>query len=63
MPKNVFQREKDYVKQVKRNVFDGSFQNNLTMQMGGLYPVFCKEVLPGDSFKIKPTFGLRFMLL
>lgn len=46
-----------------RNVFDGSFQNNLTMDIGGLYPVFCKEVIPGDSFKITPTFGLRFMPL
>lgn len=48
---------------VKRNTFDLSFQNNLTMQLGKLYPCFCKEVLPGDTFKIDTAFGLRFMPL
>lgn len=48
---------------VKRNTFDLSFQNNLTMRMGTLYPCFCKEVLPGDTFKIDTAFGLRFMPL
>ncbi|QXP45102.1 major capsid protein [Microvirus mar54] len=46
---------------VKRNAFDGSFQNNLTAKMGYLYPVFCKETIAGDTFRIKPAFGLRFM--
>lgn len=45
----------------KRNVFDLSFTNNLTMKFGTLYPVFCKEVIPGDSFKIDPVFALRLM--
>lgn len=58
---NVFTRDREYTEKVKRNTFDGSFQNNLTLNMGGLYPVFCKEVIPGDSFKITPTFGLQFM--
>lgn len=61
--KNIFAQTKDYVEGRKRNTFDLSFQNNLTMEMGKLYPVMCKEVLPGDSFRIKPTFGLRFMPL
>lgn len=60
---NVFTAFKDYVQQPKRNTFDLSFQNNLTMNFGNLYPVFCKEVVPGDSFRITPTFGLRFMPL
>lgn len=60
---NIFTKTNDWVKSVKRNTFDGSFQNNLTMQFGGLYPVFCKEVIPGDSFKIRPTFALKFMPL
>lgn len=47
--------------EIDRNSFDLSFQNNLTMQLGKIYPVMCKEVLPGDTFKIKPSFGLRFM--
>lgn len=44
----------------KRNTFDLSFANNLTMPIGKLIPVFCKEVLPGDSFKIETNFGIRF---
>ena len=63
MAKNIFSQMKAYVQKPKRNTFDLSFQNNLTMQLGYLYPVFCKEVIPGDSFRITPTFGLRFMPL
>lgn len=59
--KNIFSQTKDYVKPPKRNVFDLSFRNNGTYQFGYLYPVFCKEVIPGDSFKIDPTFALRFL--
>lgn len=47
--------------QVKRNSYDLSFQNNLTLKFGTLYPCFCKEVIPGDSFKIDTSFLLRFM--
>lgn len=46
---------------VKRNSFDLSFQNNLTMNFGTLYPCMCKEVLPGDTFDMDMAFGLRFM--
>ena len=58
---NIFTKTNDYVESPNRNVFDGSFANNLTLKMGDLVPVFCKEVLPGDAFKIDATFGLRFM--
>lgn len=58
---SIFTRTNEYVQPVKRNTFDLSFQNNLTMQFGKLYPVFVQEVIPGDSFKIKPTFALEFM--
>lgn len=61
MPKNVFAQSKEPVGKPKRNTFDLSFQNNLTMEFGKLYPVFIKDVMPGDSFRIQPTFGLRFM--
>lgn len=61
MATNPFTALKDFVDQPKRNTFDLSFQNNLTLQFGKLYPVFCKEVIPGDSFRISPTFGLRAM--
>ncbi len=49
--------------QPKRNNFDLSFQNNLTMKLGYLYPCFCKEVIPGDTFDIDVAFGLRMMPL
>ncbi|WGL30895.1 major capsid protein [Dipodfec virus UOA04_Rod_495] len=58
---NPFGKDGGPVKSVPRNAFDLSFQNNLTCEFGGLYPVLCKEVIPGDSFKIDTTFGLRFM--
>lgn len=57
----VFSKKNQPELQVKRNSFDGSFQNNLTMKMGYLYPCMCQEVIGGDTFRIKPTFGLRFM--
>lgn len=44
----------------KRNTFDLSFANNLTLPIGKLIPVMCEEVLPGDTFKIQPDFGIRF---
>lgn len=59
--KNIFSQTKEYVKQPNRNVFDLSFQNNGTYNFGTLYPVFCKEVIPGDSFQIDTQFALRFL--
>lgn len=60
---NVFKRFTEVVNKPNRAPYDLSFQNNLTMKFGKLYPVFCKEVLPGDSFKIQPTFNFNFMPL
>lgn len=60
---NPFTALKDYVQKPNRNTFDLSFANSGTYKFGKLYPVFCKEVVPGDSFKIDTTFGLRFMPL
>lgn len=58
---NPFGKDGGPVNSVPRNTFDLSFQNNLTLPFGALVPCFCKEVLPGDSFRIDTTFGLRFM--
>ena len=58
---SVFKKDDNYVDKKPRNTYDLSFQNNLTTNFGKLVPVLCQEVLPGDSFRIKPTFGLRFM--
>lgn len=63
MATNIFTQTKEFVNQPNRNTFDLSFQNNLTMEFGKLYPVFCKEVIPGDSFRITPTFALRMLPL
>lgn len=57
----VFSKENSPEVNIKRNSFDLSFQNNLTMNFGKLYPAMCKEVLPGDTFEIETAFGLRFM--
>lgn len=54
-------KTKPPVEKPNRNAFDLSFANNLTLEFGKLYPVFAKECLPGDTFRIKPTFGFRFM--
>lgn len=60
---NVFKRQQDINNNPKRNKFDMSFQNNLTMEFGKSYPVMMQEVLPGDSISIKPTFGFSWMPL
>lgn len=54
-------KQKPPVSKPNRNRFDLSFASNGSFKFGRLYPVFCKEVLPGDTFKIKPTFGFSFM--
>lgn len=54
-------KSKPPVDKPSRNAFDLSFANNLTLEFGKLYPVFCKECLPGDTFKIDPTFAFKFM--
>lgn len=58
---SIFRRDDNYVEQPKRNTVDFSFQNNMTTDFGSLRPCFCTPVMPGDSFQIKPTFGLRFL--
>lgn len=58
---SVFKKDDNYIQKQPRNTYDLSCQNNLTTNFGKLVPVFCQEVLPGDSFRIKPTFGLRFL--
>lgn len=57
----IFNKSDEPVQQIPRNTFDGSFSNSGTYQFGKLYPVFCKEVIPGDTMEIDTTFGLRFM--
>lgn len=60
---SIFQISNERVRDINRNTYDLSFQNNLTMNFGALYPVMLAEVLPGDTWKIKPTFALEFLPL
>ncbi|WGL30917.1 major capsid protein [Dipodfec virus UOA04_Rod_524] len=57
----VFSRSQGPANDVKRNGFDGSFQNHFTFNFGQLVPCFCKEVGPGDTFEINSAMGLNFM--
>ena len=57
----VFARTNEINNHPKRNTFPLSFQNNLSGKFGVLYPCLVQEVMPGFTFKSKPTFALEFM--
>nr|DAV49927.1 MAG TPA: Major capsid protein [Microviridae sp.] len=44
---------------LRRSVFDLSFDYKTTMNAADLVPVFCKEVVPGDTFSGSATFVAR----
>lgn len=56
----IFSKNQGPAVDVKRNTFDLSFASHVTGKLGDLIPVYCQEVIPGDSFEIDPKFGLRF---
>lgn len=45
----------------KRNVFDMSHEFRCTAKFGALLPIFCEEVLPGDTWQIKTDSFVRAM--
>ena len=57
----VFGRTNEVNNHPKRNTFPLSFQNNLSGKFGILYPCLVQDVIPGFTFKAKPTFALEFM--
>lgn len=59
MPKNPFIQHQNAAPKLKRNSYDLSFQNNLSLKIGYEYPVLVKEANPGDSFRIKAGAFLR----
>lgn len=61
--KNIFAKKNNPTHGQPHNVFDLSFQNNLTLPFGKIIPVFCKEVLPTDKFRINATMGFNLMPL
>ncbi len=44
---------------VPRSVFDRSHGVKTTFDAGGLYPILCDEVLPGDTFNLKTNLFAR----
>lgn len=58
---NVFTKQTDVVIKPRRNVFDLSHGNNLTMHFGALTPCYVEEVVPGDSFQIETRMALKLM--
>ena len=41
--------------EIPRASFNIQKAHKTTFDAGGLYPVFCEEILPGDTFKVKMT--------
>lgn len=58
---NVFKIGQEINNEPKRNNFDLFHQNHLTIKPGMITPILCKPVVPGDSFRIKTSIGLKFM--
>lgn len=47
----------------KKNKFDLSYENKLTLNMGDLVPILCEEVLPTDSWRVNSQIFLRMLAL
>lgn len=59
MPKNVFSKNGGSVRKLKRNAFDLSKTTIFSTDIGVLRPVYCKEVIPGDSVQIDASLLLQ----
>lgn len=46
-----------------KNVFDESFGNNMSFDMGYLYPCMCLETIPNTNYKISAQLLIRYMAL
>lgn len=58
---NVFDKIGDIRNNVNRSTFDWSHANNVTTGIGRITPIFCEELPPNSSLKIKANLGLQFM--
>nr|WCD56456.1 MAG: major capsid protein [Microviridae sp.] len=56
---NIFQKVK--LTKPRRSTHDLSYDNKLTLNFGDLVPVYCEDVVPGDSFRVSSEFFVRFM--
>lgn len=57
----VFSKNQGGKKVLKRNTYPVSRQINTTFNFGQLIPFSVREINPGESVKIRPSVGLRFM--
>lgn len=48
------------IPKLKRNKFNLSHDVKLSMRMGELIPIFCQDVIPGDTFKLNTEMLIRF---
>lgn len=58
MSKNIFNQLNS--NNPKRSVFDLSHERKFSAQMGKLVPIFCQEVVPGDTFRVNSESLVRF---
>lgn len=58
MAKNIFNSIP--LRKPRRNIFDLSFDNLVTLNFGDLVPIMCKEVLPGDTWQVQSSAMVRF---
>lgn len=54
---NIFNSIK--LKRPRRNVFNLSYENKLTVNAGELIPILCKPVVPGDKFRVNTEMLVR----
>lgn len=54
---NIFDSIK--LKRPRRNVFNLSYENKLTVNAGELIPIMCKPVVPGDKFRVNTEMLVR----
>lgn len=59
----IFKQNQDFSKKPGRNNFDLSYDNNFTTGFGRILPLMCKEVNPGETFRISSDIGLRALPL
>lgn len=45
---------------IKKSVFDLSYENKLSFNMGDLVPIYFENVVPGDKFRVNSEVFLRF---
>lgn len=58
---SIWKKNREVTNDVKRNNFPLYKMSHSTFKFGYLYPVYCKQVYPTDSFRIRSAFDLKMM--